>query len=162
MTTNPEDVPSLALVSAWETLGTLRTELVPIWAAHWLAQGLDGEGIVALASLGPSDIREVHDLLPDALVDAGVEPISRAGAAARLAFDHVARMHLDGKAGWRWVLTAVTGVFVQNDYGREFHNEPLGALYGLEDEVAGGWGRRLEEIEAEVHDACERQIQLTS
>lgn len=161
MTTNPEDVPSLALVSAWETLGTLRTELVPIWAAHWLAQGLDGEGIVALASLDSNDIREVHDLLPDALADAGVEPMSGTRAAARIAFDHIARMHLDGKAGWRWVLTAVTGAFEQNDYGRAFRDEPLGALCGLEDEVAGGWGRRTVEIEAEVHDACERQVQHT-
>lgn len=34
--------PTPALVAAWLALDTLPTELVPMWAANWLATGLDG------------------------------------------------------------------------------------------------------------------------
>jgi hypothetical protein len=42
-------VPSPRIVAAWTQLGLLRTEKVPLWAAHWLVAGYDGEHLVALA-----------------------------------------------------------------------------------------------------------------
>ena len=157
-----ESVPSPTLVAAWEALGTLRTEQAPMWAAHWLAQGLDGEGIVTLACLNPSDTRAIHDAIPDALRDAGGDPFTETAAAARLTFAHIARMHLRGKGSWRWVLTSVTGTFEQNDWAPEFYDEPLGSLFGLDDEVSGGWGRSDADIAAVVREACDRQLQLAT
>ena len=133
-----------------------------MWAAHWLAQGLDGEGIVALACLDEADVREVHDAIPAALRDAGVDPMTEVAAAARLSFDHIARMYLSGGGAWRWVISAVIGTFEQNNWATEFYDEPLGSLLGLDDELAGGWGRPEADIEADVREACERQVQLTA
>lgn len=132
-----------------------------MWAAHWLAQGLDGEGIVALASVDKTDVRAVHDAIPAALRDAGIEPMSEVAAAARLAFNHIARMHLGARAGWRWVISAVTGAFDQNNCATELLDEPLGSLLGFDDEVTGGWGRDESDIAAAVREACERQVQVT-
>lgn len=156
-----ESIPSPALVSAWEALGTLRAESVPMWAAHWVANGLDGEGVVALACLEAGDVREVHDLLPHALRDAGIEPMTELAAAVRLAFDDIAKLCLSGKASWRWVIAAVAGVCEQNGYASVLFDEPLGAVHGLDDELTGRWGRQATEIERAVREACERQALLT-
>lgn len=40
-------------------------------------------------------------------------------------------------------------------------DEPLGAVYGLDDELTGGWGRQATEIEQAVREACEWQALLT-
>ena len=155
-----EPIPSPAVVAAWVALGTVTPERVPLWAAHWLAQGLDGPELVALAGLNEKDVREIHDVLPAALSDAGVDPVPELVAAARVSFDHVARMHLDGLCGWRWVISTVTDTFDQNDRADEMDAEPLGALFGVEEELVGGWGRSVEEIEAAVREACERQVHI--
>ncbi len=39
---NDGGVPSPQIVAAWEQLGLLPTEKVPLWAAHWLVAGYDG------------------------------------------------------------------------------------------------------------------------
>jgi hypothetical protein len=105
-----------------------------------------GEGVVALACLDASDSRAIHDAIPDALRDAGVDPLTEIAAAARLAFAHIAQMQLDGKGNWRWVLSSVHGTFEQNDWAIELYDEPLGSLFGLDDEVSGGWGRSEADI----------------
>lgn len=133
-----------------------------MWAAYWLAHGLDGEGVVALACLDASDTRAIRDAIPEALRDAGVDPFTEIAAAARLTFAHIAQMHLGGKGSWRWVLTSVVGTFEQNNWATEFYDEPLGSLLGLEDEASGGWGRSDADITAVVREACDRQLQLTS
>ncbi len=46
-----DDVPTPRLVAAWLVVGGLATESVPLWAAHWLAQGQDGEALRELAGL---------------------------------------------------------------------------------------------------------------
>jgi hypothetical protein len=53
-------------------LGILPTESVPLWAAHWLVLGHDGDTIAELAGLSGQDKRAVNDLLPVALEEAGV------------------------------------------------------------------------------------------
>ena len=68
----PDDVPSPALVAAWEKLGILRPERVPLWAAHWIVAGHDGERLICLAGLHGDDPHDVHDALPGALQDCGV------------------------------------------------------------------------------------------
>src|SRR5687767_6922849 len=39
------EVPSPRLVAAQMRLGILTAESVPLWAAHWLVQGFDGEAV---------------------------------------------------------------------------------------------------------------------
>ena len=60
------------LVAAWLELDTLPTERVPLWAAHWLTAGHDGEALAELAGLHGDDPYEVRDLLPSALAECGV------------------------------------------------------------------------------------------
>jgi len=86
------EVPSPRLVGAWETLGLLPIERVPMWAAYWIVGGHDGEALARLAGLHGDDPREVHDALPDALRDCGVEMPDSDVAAATVAFTHAARL----------------------------------------------------------------------
>jgi hypothetical protein len=48
-------MPSPAVVAAWERVGKLPTEKVPLWAAYWIAAGYDGEHLVQLAGLHGDD-----------------------------------------------------------------------------------------------------------
>lgn len=54
-------------MTAWAVLDILPLEQVPLWAAHWLAQGLDGEVLRELAGLSGADSQAVRELLPRAL-----------------------------------------------------------------------------------------------
>ena len=92
----PPEVPSPAQVASWERQGVLPTEKVPLWAAYWIAAGHDGEALIYLAGLHGDDPAEVHDALPEALRDCGVElPDPGAGAAA-VAFTDLARREVSG------------------------------------------------------------------
>ncbi|HEU0101278.1 MAG TPA: hypothetical protein VFR07_03080 [Mycobacteriales bacterium] len=66
-----EVAPSPELVAAWAALGILRFERVPLWAACWLADGLDGEALGELAGLSGADVQAVRELLPRALAELG-------------------------------------------------------------------------------------------
>ena len=45
-------------------------ERLPLWAAHWLAAGNDGETLRTLAGFSAADDpRDISDILPDALAD---------------------------------------------------------------------------------------------
>jgi hypothetical protein len=59
-------VPSPEIVAAWTQLWLLPTERVPLWAAHWLVAGYDGEHLAYLAGLHGDDPHEVRDALPAA------------------------------------------------------------------------------------------------
>jgi hypothetical protein len=50
-------------VAAWLILGTVPTERVPLWAAHWIVAGHDGPALAELAGLHGDDPHEVRDLL---------------------------------------------------------------------------------------------------
>jgi hypothetical protein len=156
-TRQPREVPSPALVAAWERLGLQRPELVPMWAAWWLADGFDGIGLRELAGLSGHDPRDVHDLLPAALADIGVALPSELDACA-VALDALANEVL---AGTRTELDAVEVIerIVDSMWpSREILKEPLGSIYGIDDEWGTGWGRTIPELRAAVQDACRRQV----
>jgi Regulator of ribonuclease activity B len=92
----PPEVPSAAQVASWERLGVLPTEKVPLWAAYWIAGGHDGEALKYLAGLHGDDPAEVHDALPEALRDCGVEMADPAAGAAAVAFTDLARLEVSG------------------------------------------------------------------
>lgn len=152
------EVPSPRLVAAQMRLGILATESVPLWAAHWLAQGFDGEAVVELAGLSGRDTRTVADVLPAALEEAGIPPMTSLQAEVKVAFDHIAAMHIQGRASWRWVMETVRETISQGGYEFEFFDEPLAAVYGLDDELGAAWGRAEPELARDVLRACEQQL----
>lgn len=152
------DVPSPRLVAAQMRLGILATESVPRWAAHWLVQGLDGAAVVELAGLSGRDTRAVADLLPAALEEVGIPPMTPLRAEVKVAFDHIAALHVQGRATWWWVMATVRETISQGGHAFEFFDEPLAAVYGLDDELGAAWGRAEPELARDVLRACEQQL----
>jgi hypothetical protein len=154
-------VPSPRIVAAWAQLGQLPTEKVPLWAAHWLVAGYDGEHLISLAGLHGDDPHDVRDVLPDALLDCGVAIPDSDVAAASLSFNHLARMHVDGLAAAQWVSQKVEEVLIRSGYDRDVFDLPLGCLLDIADEW--GDGRRTDqELAAMVREACEEQLRYGS
>lgn len=154
----PDDVPSPALVAAWEKLGILRPERVPLWAAHWIVAGHDGEHLICLAGLHGDDPHDVHDALPGALQDCGVPWPESDVAAATVAFTHLARMHLAGQAGALWVAQKAEEVVLNSSYSEGVMALPLGQVYGITGAWGAGWGGTDEQLAATVTAACEEQL----
>jgi hypothetical protein len=152
------DAPSPRLVAAQMRLGILAAESVPLWAAHWLVQGFDGESVVELAGLSGRDTRLVADVLPAALQELGIPPMTSLQAEVKVAFDHIAALHIGGRASWRWVMDTVRETISQGGYAFEFFDEPLAAVYGLDDELGAEWGRAEPELAKDVLRACEQQL----
>jgi hypothetical protein len=71
----------------------LPIEKVPLWAAYWIADGHDGEALIYLAGLRGDVPGEVHDVLPAALRDCGVE---LPPDPATIVFTDVALLEADG------------------------------------------------------------------
>jgi hypothetical protein len=161
-----EPTPSPRLVAAWTLVGRLPTEQVPLWAAHWLADGLDGDGLRVLAGLHGDDPHAVRDLLPAALTEAGVVLPKPGSDAAKVAFREasievlyrwVAETFLAGRAGPRWVVDKVCEVVVNNNYGDASMAGPMGALWQIDDEWDMGWGRGNDALVRDITAACKAQ-----
>jgi hypothetical protein len=158
------------MVAAWARLGLIPAEQVPLWAAHWLVAGYDGEHLVHLAGLHGDDPHDVHDALPDALRDCGVAISESDAAAAIVMFMDLARMHLDGLAGPLWLCQKVDEVLNASGYSEDVLALPLGSLYCIADEWDEGWGRpadqptsrAAEQLTALVREACEEQLRYGS
>lgn len=151
------EIPSPLLVASWERLGLLPTDRVPLWAAYWIVGGHDGPALVYLAGLHGDDPREVHDALPEALLDCGVEMPDSDVAAANVAFTHAARLHVDGLTGPEWVLNQVGQIVARSGYSVSVIDLPLGGLFGVDD-----WGRTTEEMAEVVRDASAEQLRAGS
>lgn len=161
--TGTSEVPAPKLVAAWLVLDNLPTERIPLWAAHWIANGYDGESLRRLAGLSGKDPHDVRGLLDDALRDCGVEATDISStanakkAAAFEAFTAVAQLHIKGQASERWVVSKVHEI-VEPDFDPEITQLPLGWLFALDDEWSAGWGRTDDQLRAEVRQACRDQI----
>jgi hypothetical protein len=137
----------------------LPAERVPLWAAHWLTCGYDGDALRALAGLSTTDDpRDIRDVLPDALTDCGTAIPDSDSAAAQLAFTHLARLHAGRQAAERWILDKVSEIITRSGYADSVLDLPLGGLYGLDDEWGAGWGRTEQELKAQVREACAAQL----
>lgn len=163
-----EGVPSPQLVAAWLVLGCLAPERVPVWAAHWLANGQDGTALRDLAGMSGKDPHEVRDVLPAALREAGVEvadPVDveqvrgdRKRAWVSMVYRDIARLCLESRASPRWVVDKVTEIVADNNYGDVVTEPPLGRLFGMDDEWGAGWGRTDVALENDVRAACREQM----
>lgn len=152
------EVPTPELVAAWVALDTIRSERIPVWAAHWLVQGHDGEALRTLAGLTGTDTHEVHDTLPAALADCAVVVPDSDAAAARVAFTKLARMHADNRATERWVLDKVCEIVDRSGYADSVTALPLGQIFHLQDEWGAGWGRTEQQLTYEIQRACRAQL----
>lgn len=108
------------------------------------------------------DPREVHDALPGALLDCGVEMPDSDVVAATVAFTHVARMCANGLAGPQWVLSQVEQIVARSGYMVSVMDLPLGSLFGVDDEWGAGWGRSKKELAKVVREVCEEQLRTGS
>jgi hypothetical protein len=159
--TYADSVPSPRLVAALLVLGRLQIERVPWWAAQWLIDGHDSPALGELAGLGVRDTYTVHDLLPIVLAEVSVALPVTAVAAATVVFDDLAHRCLAGAIGERWLAQQVEDIVIRADYSTAITALPLGTLYGIDDEWAGGWGRTVEELAAAVRTACADQIDIS-
>lgn len=146
------------LVAAWERLGILPPERAPLWAAHWIVAGHDGERLIRLAALHGDDPHDVHDALPGALADCGVPWPKSDTAAATVALAHLARMHLSGQAGALWVAQKVEEIVLNSGYSQGVMALPLGQTYGITDAWDAGWAGTNEQLTATVTAACQEQL----
>lgn len=152
------EIPTPESVAAWVALDTLPSERIPLWAAHWLTQGYDGETLRVLAGLSGADPHEVRDILPAALTYCGAAIPDSNAAAAHVAFTTLARMHADNRATERWVLAKVCEIVARSDYADSVIALPLGRIVHLEDEWVGGWGRTEQQLERAIQNACRTQL----
>jgi hypothetical protein len=140
-------------------LGMLDIDRVPWWAAQWLVDGHDGQALRELAGLGSHD-SFVHDLLPAALAETGVELPPDDVASAMVIFSDLAAMCLAGRVDERWVAQEVEKVVIMSDYSSRVIDLPLGQTYGVADAWTGGWGPTLDELRATIRDACREQLNI--
>ena len=160
---DPGEIPSPQLVTAWLALDILPTERIPLWAAHWIAAGYDGQALAELAGLHGDDPHDVRDLLPAALAECGASAPEDPSqdherAAAMVAFTAIARLQATGRASERWVVDK--GIQIAEPYfDRTIISLPLGQLYALNDEWGAGWGRTDEQLREAVRQACAQQLE---
>jgi hypothetical protein len=152
------DVPSPAAVAASMVIGMLRPEDVPMWAAWWFVEGYDGDGVRTLAGLSGSDPREVRDALPAALADVAVE-IPSMEEAVRFTYEQLAADLVAGRTSEEAVVAFVDRLAISTGYESAVFRQPVGELYGIDDEWGEGWGRAEAELRRHVREACERQLE---
>lgn len=158
---DPGEIPTPELVAAWVALDTIPAERLPLWAAHWLVQGYDGEALRTLAGLSGTDAHEVRDILPTALTDCAAAIPDSYAAAAQLSFTDIARMHADNRATESWVLAKVCEIVAGSNYADSVIALPLGQIFDLDDEWEAGWGRTREQLAREIQHACKIQLAIS-
>lgn len=150
-------VPPPTLISTLAAVGYWPVEPLPTWAAHWLADGHDGDALRTLAGLSGTDGVEVAEVLFDALAECGAAVAGASPVAVSALFSEVARWHLDG-GDVEIVLNVVDTVLAEGDFDREVRESPLAGVRGLADEWGPEWGRSRDEIRADVRAACSEQL----
>jgi hypothetical protein len=139
-------IPNPEQGAALRQLRMLRTDEVPMLAAHWLAD-FDSPMLRRLAGLSASEGWLIDQLWPEVLADLGVNE-----ASGEQEWDLAISFQL---AAWRSgertttdVMSQVIRAYIENDYPR--YAPEAGHLYGLDDELAGEWGRAHEDVLAEA------------
>jgi hypothetical protein len=124
----------------------LRTDDLPMLAAQWLVE-LDSTALRRLAGIDGSDGWLIDQVWPEVLAELGVPTV-----VGNEVWDLAITFQI---AAWRAgdltapdVLRQVIGAYIRNDYPS--YPREADHLYGLDDELDGGWGRSREEVLAEV------------
>jgi hypothetical protein len=139
-------IPSPAQGAALRHLRMLSTDEVPMVAAHWLVES-DSPALRRLAGLNGSEGWLIDQLWPEVLADLGVQEVS-GEHAWDVAISFQLAAWRAGERSIREVMSQVIRAYIDNDYPR-YVPEAM-AMYGLDDELGGGWGRTSEEVLADV------------
>jgi hypothetical protein len=150
-------IPPPNLVAAWHAINDLATELAPFWAAHWLAGGMDGEALRILAGMDGSDAPAVREILLQALADTRVPLPQDIREAITTVYGDLARLHLDGRISAGRLIAQIEQFIVSADNVDDYLDQPLGAIYGFDDEWSAGWGRSKDELAVLLREACIEQ-----
>jgi hypothetical protein len=138
-------------------INDLATEPVPFWAAHWLADGMDGDALRTLAGMDGSDSPAVREILLDALADTHAPLPQDIREAITIVYGDLARLHLDGRISPGRLVAKIEQLIVSADNVDDYLDQPLGVIYGFDDEWSGGWGRPQDELAALLREACIEQ-----
>jgi len=139
-------VPSPAKAAALRSLGLLRTDEIPMLAAHWLVE-YDSPALRRLAGLDTTDGWLIDRMWPEVLADLRVEVI-RGEQAWDLAFSFQLAAWRAGERSLSEVMSVAIRAYIESDYP-EYPPE-AGWLYGLDDELQGDWGRGPDVVLADV------------
>ncbi|WP_370935958.1 hypothetical protein [Amycolatopsis sp. cg13] len=153
----PAEIPTPSVAAAWIALDLSPTNDLPLWAAHWLAEGEDGEHLRRLAGLSRTEPREINDVQRAALADCHT-PIPTPVDAAQAAFTHLARMLLNGRLTERALLNDLHTIIVRTNYADSVVKLPLAQAWMLDEEWDQDWGRTEEQIKEAIHSACNAQL----
>ena len=124
----------------------LRTDELPMLAAQWLVE-MDSPALRRLAGLDASDGWLIDQVWPDVLADLGVAAVVGEQAWNLAITFQVAAWRAGDRTALE-VLREVVRAYIDNDYPR--YAPEAGHLYGLDDELDGGWGRPRDEVVAEI------------
>jgi hypothetical protein len=139
-------IPTPAQGAALRDLGMLSTDEVPMVAAHWLTE-YDSPSLRRSAGLDGSEGWLIDRLWPEVLSDLGVRE-TNGERAWDLAVSFQFAAWRAGDRSINEVMSQVIRAYIENDYPR-YPPEP-GHLYGLDDELEGGWGRTSQEVLADA------------
>lgn len=135
-------IPSPPQGAALRRLGMLSTDETPMLAAQWLVE-FDSPALRRLAGLGGSEGWLIDQLWPEVLADLGVQKLS-SQQAWDLAISYQSAALSAGQRSITQVMDQVIRAYIDAEYPA--HVPEGGHLYGLDDELRGGWGRASEEV----------------
>jgi len=84
--------------------------------------------------------------------------LSTRQAALTVAYDHIANLYLTGKARWAWVVNQVAELVIGIGYSSEAFEQPLGELWGIDDDLRSPGSRTEDELAGIVRQACIEQV----
>jgi hypothetical protein len=138
-------------------LGMFRSDELPIVAAYLLID-LDTPALRRVAGLDKSDGWLIDQVWPEAIGDLGIAQVSRE-RAWDLAMTYQIAVWRAGEKSTAQLIRQVVRWYIDSDYPR--WAPEAGRLYGLEDELDGGWGRNRDDVLAEASEtlgSLERDI----
>ncbi|MFI0354242.1 hypothetical protein [Actinomadura sp. 9N407] len=153
-----DQIPPPGLVAAWYKIGDVATERAPFWAAHWIADGLDGDALAILAGMDGSDPHEVRDVMAAALADTRTAIPHEISDAVTIVYRDLARLHLADEISARELIFKIAELIETGHHAGDYLDQPLGVANGLDYEWTCDHCRTPEELATVVHDACLAQI----
>lgn len=139
-------VPTPSQAAALRQLGLLRSDELPLIAAHLLIN-LDTPALRQLAGLAGSDTWLIDRVWPEALDELGVADLDSQQAWKIAVVFLVDALHAGDRSAEE-VLRAVARFFVENGYPS--WAPEASHIYGLEDELDGRWGRTRDAVLADA------------
>lgn len=151
-------IPSPAQGAALQYLGMLRTDEMPMLAAHWLID-FDSPALRRLAGLNGSEGWLIDQLWAAVLIDLGVWELSSEQAWG-LAISYQSAALNAGERSVTEIMHQVIRAYIKADYPA--HPPEAGDLYGLDDELQCGWGRAPEGVLADAQRTLTQWAPRTS